>query len=129
LVDRWASAPSEARAITFEAAFAIRQVEIGLAGFLSLLSGLTLVAFGVALLRSVHYPRWLGLTGLLDGLGIMAAGAAQASTGFSGLSMAISMPASSVLLVWIAVVGALMWRLAPRLADEGDAAKPPQRMT
>lgn len=122
MVDRWASASGEARALAFETAYAVRQIEIGLASLLSLMSGLTMAVFGVALTLSIRYPVWLGGISLLGGLGTVAAGAAQASTGFSSLAMTLSMAASSVLLVWAILVGALMWRLASRLAGEGDAA-------
>jgi hypothetical protein len=121
MVDRWASATGEARLLAFEAAFAVRQIEIGLASLLSLVSGFTLTVFGVAILLSTRYPTWLGGIGLLGGLGTVAAGAAQASTGFSGLAMTLSMLSSSVLLIWAVLAGLLMWRLAPRLAGNRDA--------
>ena len=119
VVERWAGASGDARALAYEAAFAVRQVEVGLASLLSLTWGLTLVAFGLALLSSARYPVWLGALGLLGGLGTVAGGAAQASTGFSELAMTLSMAASSVLLIWALLAGALMWRLAPPTrADE-----------
>lgn len=122
MVDRWAAATGEARMLAFEAAFAVRQIEVGLASLLSLVLGLTLSIFGVAVFFSTRYPRWLGGIGLLGGLGTVAAGAAQASTGFSGLAMTLSMLSSSVPLIWAILAGILMWRLAPRLADHSDAA-------
>ncbi len=122
MVDRWAAATGETQVVAFEAAFAVRQIEIGLASLLSLVSGFTLTAFGVAILYSTCYPRWLGGVGLLGGLGTVVAGAAQASTGFSGLAMTLSMLASSVVLVWAILAGILMWRLVPRLAGHSDAA-------
>lgn len=121
-VHRWATATEEARALAYEAAFAVRQVEVGLASLLSLVSGLTLAAFGVAIALSARYPGWLGLIGLLGGLRTVAAGVAQASTGFSGVAMTLSMVASSVLLAWAIMAGILMWRLAGRLPGEVDAA-------
>jgi hypothetical protein len=121
-VDRWAAATGEARVLTYEAALAVRQIEIGLASLLILLFGLTLTVFGLATLLSARYPTWLGGIGLLGGLGTVVAGAAQASTGFSGLAMTIGMLASSVLLVWVILAGILMWRLAPQLAGDSDAA-------
>ena len=57
--------------------------------------------------------------GLLDGAGMLAAGVAQASAGFSGLAMTLSMASSSVFLVWAATAGVLMWREASRLEAEG----------
>jgi hypothetical protein len=122
MVDRWAAASGDARALAYETAFAVRQIEIGLASLLSLVSGLTLTAFGVAIFFSIRYPTWLGGLGLLGGLGTVVAGTAQASTGFSGLAMNLSMLASSVLLVWTILAGVLTWRLAPRLGGDSDAA-------
>jgi hypothetical protein len=121
-VDRWATANGEARLLAFEAAHAIRQVEIGLAGFLSVLSGLTLISFGVAVLLSARYPAWLGAIGLLDGLAMSAAGAAQASTGFSDPAMALSMLSASVFLAWETLAGVFMWRWASRPGNDGAAA-------
>lgn len=115
MVDHWAAATGEARTIAFEAAFAVRQVEIGLASLFSILSGFTLGVFGLAIIFSVRYPTWLGWVGLLNGLWMILSGMAQAKTGFSELSMNLSMPASIIMLIWVIVVGILMWRLAPRL--------------
>jgi hypothetical protein len=92
-------------------------VEAGLASLLSVLFGLTIAAFGVALLLSRRFPRWLGWLGFVGGLGTVAAGITQAYTGFSALAMTLSIPASSVLLLWAIAVGVFMWRLAPRLAS------------
>ena len=69
LVDRWAAASTEARSLAFEAAFVVRQIEIGLAALLSLASGLTLLVFGLAIVLSRRYPVWLGGLGLVAGLG------------------------------------------------------------
>jgi hypothetical protein len=56
LVDRWVAATGEARVLAFEAAFAVRQVEIGLAAYLSFSLGLTVGVLGVALFLSTRYP-------------------------------------------------------------------------
>jgi hypothetical protein len=114
MVDRWAAAEGPARLMAFEAALALRQLEIGLAGLLSLLSGLCLLAFGLALLPGPRFPAWLGLLALLDGAAMLAAGAAQAATGFSDLAMTLSMAASAVFLLWALLVGLFMGRLRPR---------------
>lgn len=105
----------------FESAFAVRQVEIGMASLLSLLFGLTVTTFGVSLLYSRRFPKWLGRVGLLGGLGTIAAGFAQAYTGFSQLAMVLSMSASAVLLVWVIALGVLLWRLGRQLAGEAGA--------
>jgi Domain of unknown function (DUF4386) len=115
MVDRWARASAEDRSRAFEGAFAVRQIEIGAASLLSILFGITIAVFGIALLQSRRFPPWLGWVGLLGALGIIAAGIVQAHTGFSALAMMLSMPASFVLLFWAILVGRSLWRLAPRL--------------
>jgi hypothetical protein len=115
MVDRWATTTEDTRELAYQTAFAVRQIEIGLASLLSLVSGLTVTIFGVALLASARYPSWLGAIGLAGGLGTVAAGVAQASTGFSGLAMTLSMLASAVLLGWVLLAGVLMWRSARTL--------------
>jgi hypothetical protein len=44
----------------FYAAFAVRQIEIGLASIMSLLLGLTVAIYGIALLIDRSFPKWLG---------------------------------------------------------------------
>ena len=117
MVDRWAQASGEARALAFEGAFAVRQIEMGMASFLSILFGLTISAFGISLLLSRRFPSWLGWLGLVGGIGTVTAGTAQAFTGFSTVAMMLSMTSSCVLLLWAIAVGTFMWRLAPRLAS------------
>jgi len=119
MVDRWAAAIGQEQRIAFEAALAVRQIEIGLASLVSILFGLTWSLYGIAVLRSSRYPKWLGAVGLAGGLGTVTGGIVQASTGFSGLAMTISMTASSLLLIWMISIAVHMWRLAPRLETDG----------
>lgn len=106
----WAMAPAAQKEVTFHAAFAVRQIEIGLASVVSLLFGLTATLYGVALLVDRTYPPWLGGLAIGGGVSTMGAGVVMAYTGFSGLAMAINMPASSILLVWMFAIGVRMWR-------------------
>lgn len=110
MVDAWAAAPEAQKEGVFHAAFAVRQIEIGLASMSSFALGLTACVYGVALLVDHTYPRWVGALALLGGVPTAVAGVAIAYTGFSGLAMAINMPASSVLLVWMLALGWCMWR-------------------
>jgi hypothetical protein len=124
LVDRWIREAGEARDLAFEAAFAARQIEIGMASLLSIQFGITAAIFGFALRQSARYPAWVGTMGLAVGLGMIAAGGAQAKTGFSGLAMMLSMSASSLSLVWVIALGAKMWALSvnaltPRSSEGG----------
>lgn len=113
-VDRWVAADGEVRPLVYEAAHALRWIEIGLASFLSILSGLTLIAFGSATRVSARYPAWLGAGGVVVGLGMSAAGAVQAKIGFSRVAMALSMASCSAFLLWALVAAVLMWHLTFR---------------
>jgi hypothetical protein len=122
MVHRWAAASEDGRALVYEAAFAVRQIEVGLTSLFSLVLGATLIVFSLAMLLSARYPTWLGAIGVLGGLGTIAAGFEQAYNGFSALALNVSMAASCVDLIWIIFSGFLMWRLAPRLAGDSDIA-------
>jgi hypothetical protein len=122
---RWASAASgAARDRAFEAAFAVRQIEVALTSVFTLSLGLTLCVFALAMLFSRRYPAWLGATGILGGLATVAVGLEQASGGFSPLSLNLFMVVGPVDLAWVCITGVLMWRLAPRLAGDATAQRP-----
>lgn len=110
MVDTWAAAPAPQKEIAFQAAFAVRQVEVGFASMLSLLFGLTATVYGVALLGGRTYPQWMGGLAIAGGVPTTVGGILVAYTGFSGLTMAINMPASLFLLIWMFTLGVLMWR-------------------
>jgi len=122
MVDRWMQSSGEARMRAFEAAFAVRQVEIGMASLLSVLFGLTVSVFGISMILGRRFPTWLGWMGLLGGMATLCAGIAQAYTGFSDVAMMLSMPGGSILLLWAVVVGVFLWRLAPALSERNGAA-------
>ena len=109
LVDAWAAAPASQKGEVFHAAFAVRQIEVGLASMSILSFGLTATLYGVALIGARIYPTWLAALAMASGFLMMASGVVMAYSGFSGLSMAITMPASAVLLVWMLTLGVLMW--------------------
>jgi hypothetical protein len=110
MVVAWATAPTAQKEVTFQAALAVRQIEIGLASMGNLLFGLTAICYGMALLADDPYPKWMGGLAIVGGVVTTIAGGMMAYSGFSGPAMAISMPASSILLVWMLSLGVLMWR-------------------
>jgi hypothetical protein len=121
MVHRLAAASAETRPLVFEAAFAVRQIEVGLTSYFSLVFGVTLGIFGLAMLFSSCYPNWLAIVGLLAGVGTMLIGMEQAAHGFSDLALNLFMVMGLVDLAWVALSGVFMWRLAPRLSAAGDA--------
>jgi hypothetical protein len=111
MVDAWATAPASQKETAFHAAFAVRQIEIGLASTLCITLGVTATLYGGALLMVDNaYLKWLGVLAVLGGVPTSVAGVVIAYTGFSALAMAINMPANFVLLVWMLTLGVSMWR-------------------
>ncbi len=110
MVDTWAAAPEREKAGLFQAALAVRQIEIGHASMTSLLFGLTLSLFGVALLMDQRFPKWLGILAIAGGVPTAIAGAVIAHTGFSELAMAISLLSGTLLLLWMISLGVHAWR-------------------
>jgi hypothetical protein len=110
MVDAWAATPAIQQDGLFHAAFAVRQIEIGLASMFCLAMGFTAAAFALALLSDRTYPAWFAYLALIGGIPTGVAGVVIAYTGFSPLSMAINMPANLVLLIWMLILGMFMWR-------------------
>ncbi len=57
MVDRWATATGTDQVTIFEAAFAVRQIEVGLASLMSLVFGLTVAVFGQLLHHDLLPPE------------------------------------------------------------------------
>lgn len=110
MVDAWAGAPDAGKAIAFHAAFAVRQIEIGLACMLCLALGSAATLCGITLLVDAAWPRWICGLAIIGGVPTVVAGVTMAYTGFSDAVMMINMPANSLLLVWMFAVGVHMWR-------------------
>jgi hypothetical protein len=110
MVNSWAVAPEPEKAAVFQATFGVRQIEIGLASISSILFGVTVSTYGLALLADRHFPRWLGAFAIAAGAPTAIAGVVMAYTGFSGLAMAISIPSGSLLILWMVVLGVYDWK-------------------
>lgn len=112
MVDRLSLASTETRALVFEAAFAVRQIEIGFASLLEFFLGLTVVLYGIALLLSSAVGVWLGVFGILGGTALLASGIVQAHTGFTDIAMATTMPSTLLVLLWSVSIGVFLLRRA-----------------
>lgn len=115
MVDRWAGAPAEEQTLLLESAFAVRQIEIGLASIVLLVFGLTAMPYGWALWISDEASNWLGGLGIATGVMLLVAGVMYAYTGFSGLAMMASMTGSLLLMIWGVGVGVYLLRSASRV--------------
>jgi hypothetical protein len=110
MVGQWASAPADQKQGAFMAAFAVRQIEVGMATFLALLFGAVMVLYGAAMARARGFPHWQGWLGAIGGLGMVASALLLARTGFSPAEMAVAMPSSVITGLWIILVGVVLWR-------------------
>ena len=114
-LNAWSAASAEKKELAFYAAFAIRQIEIGLASILNVLLGVTAVVYGLAMIGDDTFPNWVAGLGLLGGTVTAAAGVIMAYTGFSSTEMLIGMPASYALVLWTLIIGVLMWQAPGRV--------------
>ena len=105
MVDTWASTPQPGRASMFDAAFGVRQIEVGLASMTSLLLGLTASIYGIALMIDQRFPRWVGVVAIVGGVPTAIAGVVMAHTGFSNQSMVVGMPSNLMLVLWMIALG------------------------
>jgi len=110
MVDHWAAAAEAQKQAAFEAAFAVRQIEVGVASFAALLFGMAVALLGIALTASARYPVWLRWLGVIGGGGTAAGGVLMAFTGFSRAATNLTMPFNLAMLVWMIAAGVLMWR-------------------
>ena len=110
MVDAWAAAAEPDKSTLFYATYGVRQIEVGLASITSLLFGLTMCVYGVAVISDHRLAKWLGWLPIIGGIPTAIAGVVIAYTGFSGLAMSINMPSGLLLLIWMIALGILFWR-------------------
>jgi hypothetical protein len=110
MVDAWAAAAEPDKTILFYVTYGVRQVEVGLASIMSLLFGLTMCVYGVAVISDHSFAKWLGWIAIIGGIPTAIAGVVIAYTGFSGLAMSINVPSNSLLLIWMIALGVLFLR-------------------
>ena len=83
MVNSWAAAHEPEKAMLFQPACGVRQIEIGFASITGLLSGLTLTIYGIAFLIDRRFSRWIGVR-QVGGAPLAVGGVVTAYTGFSG---------------------------------------------
>ena len=105
MVDRWSAASADLRPLVFEAAWGVRQVEIGLASMMGAFFGLTVLLYGIAILLGSGVRAWIGVFGVLAGSAALASSIVQAHTGFSDIAMTTGMPSTLLVLLWTLCIG------------------------
>jgi hypothetical protein len=128
-VDAWASAPADQERAAFAAAEALKYTEYAIQSLFTILLGLTLILYGLAIALGTVYPRRLGWVAVGSGVAWIAHGV---RVPYIGLSDSIGEAVGAVLLyLWAFIMAFVMWRNSSRgriarleSASTG-AAKPP----
>jgi hypothetical protein len=108
-VDAWVSAPDAQKTAAFAAAETVRWTEIGMNSFSNLLTGLTLLLYGLAIALGSVYPRWVGWVAIVSGAAFMFHGAVVvAYEGF--VPSIVKLVGILLLAVWALIMAVLMWR-------------------
>lgn len=119
MVDRWVAAGADGT-MAFEATYAVRQIEAGLAGVMGVFFGLAVLLYGVAMIISPVTPRWLGAIGVLTGLATTATSVVLAYTGFSDAAMAASTPTTLAILMWVILAAVFLLGHAAAPGEEAE---------
>jgi hypothetical protein len=108
----WASAPKGEKAVAFRVADALVQIQWGLDSvWILIFFGATFILYGVAVILSDVYPKWLGWVAAGGGLGSSIIGLHIGYHGASSLVFNVLFPIFSILLTaWIFMMGILLWR-------------------
>lgn len=110
MVDRWAEASPDVRALHFEGAYAVRQVEVGLAAMGLLFFGATAACYAAASWLREEVPGWLGWAAAASAIGLLVAGLLYAYTGFSDPAMLAVTLATFLMAAWIVGAGVFLLR-------------------
>ncbi|MFT4468847.1 hypothetical protein ACMX2H_02960 [Arthrobacter sulfonylureivorans] len=115
-VDAWAAAPEAAKGGRFDVAEGVRWLEWGVRSYQSLLLGLSLVLFAVAIIWSGRVSRFVGSFMGLTGFAYLVQGWVVGTEGFSPantIPTLVGIAASSVWSIWLLISA---WRHRPRSA-------------
>jgi hypothetical protein len=105
-VDLWAAAAPDAKASLFDAALAVRQVEIGLDAMLALISGTAIIGYACAFLpRPGLWGRVLSVLALAAGVAFLVDGWLLAVDGYSARAMLATTVSGILTLVWMVPLG------------------------
>jgi hypothetical protein len=124
----WAAAPAAEQGTAFRVADAIEEIILALFSInLIFWFGLTFALYGLAIILSDTWPKWLGWMALVGAIGCALSGLAQIYTGRDNIVTHVLVPIFVVLLgVFAPIMGFFMWRRADALAgaDAATSAQP-----
>lgn len=109
-VDSWALTPdgSDKKPIYFAVAESIRWIEIGINSLFRILEGSVLLLFGMAIVLSKVFRKWIGVFGIITGTSTIITGLGVAYFGFVEIP-GIGMFATVTSFIWPIILGVFMW--------------------
>jgi hypothetical protein len=118
MVDRWANAPANEKAVAFRVSESVRYIEIGLNSPFRFLQAISAFLIGAAIALTFNkenpYPkaRILGGVAIAIGIGMALRGYAISYTGFSEQNPLYSQTHLFILilLLWMVAIGIAMWK-------------------
>ncbi len=118
LADQWAMASESEKQIALGSVSANETINFAIAGLFNMsFAGVPFILFGLAVALSHAYPRWLGWTAAIAGIGSIGAGLVQAFTGEPTMaSLTLTIIGPTVISLWLLVMGILLVRNTSRLA-------------
>jgi hypothetical protein len=121
LAQEWAAAPSGKRSIALGLVHANETINFALASLFNFVfAAATFILFGLAVVLSDAYPRWLGWTATVAGALSLAAGGIQAAAGEpTEASRVLTIIGPTVITLWLLVMGILVMR---KVRDDGVGA-------
>lgn len=115
VAEAWATAPAAEKAAALQAGAAMYHLDFGLFSILTALMffGVPFILYGLSVVSSEPYPRWLGWVAVVGGSGAAAVGLVEAYAGVTAATFLILFPILAAMLsIWLLVMGVLLWRRA-----------------
>ncbi len=111
LADAWAAAAD--KEVPFAVAEATVLVSFAIGSWGSLVFyGVAPILYGLAIALTGFYPKWLGWVAVVGGVGIALTEIIQFSQGVSQVTSNVWTAFLLVIMLWLPVMGVLMWRKA-----------------
>jgi hypothetical protein len=112
MADAWAIAPAAEKAQAMQVAYALERVQTALFYIsISIFLGATFILYGLAVVFSPDYPRWLGWVIVVSGTGCLIVGLSGFLKSETDLGIIFRIFAL-VESLWMLIMGLLMWRRA-----------------
>jgi hypothetical protein len=112
IAEAWAAAPPEEAPAALRLVLAEETINFALAALFNILfAGVTFILYGLAVVLSGMYPRWLGWVSVLAGLGSVAVGFVQAYVGESTpVTRILTYVFPTVITLWVVRMALLVLR-------------------